>query len=156
DLAFLQERAKRIGYEVFVDDKQLYFRKPKGKRGEVQLEWGVTMRRFQPRLTLSHQVNEVIVKGLDPVAKREVVGNATESDLSAPIGMDGDGGQLASKACSPAKQIVVRRPVTSQREAEAIAQSVLDEINAEFVEAEGIAWGNPQILAGTKIKIIKV
>jgi uncharacterized protein involved in type VI secretion and phage assembly len=37
-----------------------------------------------------------------------------------------------------------------------VAQAILDEINANFIEAEGVAFGNPAVLAGKYVKIGKV
>jgi phage protein D/phage baseplate assembly protein gpV len=156
DLAFLQERAERIGYEVFVDDRTLHFRRPRGSRGALSLEWGDTLRSFRPRLTLAGQVDEVTVKGWDPQAKREIVGQATSSDTAPQIDVGGEGGQVASRAFSSARKVVVRRPVASQSEADTIAQALLDEINAGFVEAEGVATRNPGLLAGNMVELTKL
>ena len=153
DLAFLQDRAARNGFELFVDDTNLYFRKPKGERGNLTLKWGETLLNFHPRLTLAGQVDEVIVKGWNPFEKKEVVGKAQTSTSAPKIGVSGDGGDLAKSSFSAASQVVVRQSVATQSEADAIAQSVLDQINAAFVEAEGIAFGQPNLVAGNKVKI---
>jgi phage protein D len=154
DLEFLHERAERIGYEMFVDDTKLYFRRPRGSRGEVALTWGQTLRAFYPRLSLVGQVDEVIVKGWDVSQKREITGRASRSEISPRIRAGNSGGAAAQQALSSsARQVVVRQPVASQRDADAIAQAVLDEINSGFVEAEGIATGNPELVAGKKMTI---
>ena len=153
DLEFLHQRAQRNGYELFVDDRKLYFRKPRGDRGEVEMEWGGKLLQFYPRLTLANQVDEVIVKGWDPVKKDTITGKATSSQVHPSVNLGGDGGKVAKQAFSSAKQMVVRQPVDSQGEADALAQAILDDINSNFVEAEGVAEGNPDILAGKKIKI---
>lgn len=156
DFEFLQERAQRNGFEVFVDDKKLYFRKPKGARGEISLTWGTTLRGFHPRMSATGQVNEVVVKGWDPKQKKEIVGQATSSDLSPQIGDGKWGGSAAQAAFSDAKRVEVRRPVASQSEADKVAQSILDEVNASFIEAEGVAFGNPDMTAGQKVKLDKL
>jgi len=156
DFEFLQERAQRNGFEVFVDDKKLYFRKPKGARGEINLIWGTTLRGFHPRMSASGQVNEVTVKGWDPKQKKEIIGQASSSDLSPQIGDGKWGGAAAQQAFSAATKVEIRRPVASQAEADKIAQSILDEVNAAFVEAEGVAFGNPDMTAGQKVKLEKL
>jgi len=156
DFAFLHERAHRIGYELFVDDRKLYFRKPKGSRGELTLVWGESLRSFRPRLTLAKQVNEVTVKGWDPATKKAIVGTAASSSTQPAIGDGKWGGQAAQSAFSAAKHLVVRRPVATQNDAKAVAQAILDEINASFVEAEGLAFGVPGLVAGKKVKMEKV
>src|SRR5690606_36725022 len=157
DMQFLTQRAQRIGYEVFVDDNELYFRKFKGRRGQIEMEWGKDLRSFRPRLSLWRQVNTVLVKGWDPEVKREIVGRATSSDVSPKIGYGKTGGQAAQSAMgSSAEEVVVRRPVATQREADMLAQALLDEINAGFIEADGVAIGQPKLKAGMKAKIKNV
>jgi phage protein D len=156
DFAFLHERARRIGYELYVDDKTLNFQKPKTNRGEVALDWGVNLRSFRPRITLAQQVNKVTVKDWDLVTKKEVVGTASSSSVQPAIGLGKWGGQAAQSALSAAEHLEVRSSVASQSEATLVAQAILDEINANFIEAEGVAFGNPALLAGKYAKIGKV
>jgi phage protein D/phage baseplate assembly protein gpV len=156
DFDFLQDRARRNGFEVFVDNTTLYFRKPKGSRGDIALEWGKTLRSFRPRMSGSGQVNQVTVKGWDPKQKKEIIGQATTSDLSPQIGEGKWGGQAAQAAFSDATRVEIRRPVYTQAEADKIAQSILDDINASFVEAEGVAFGNPTMKAGQKVNLSKL
>lgn len=154
DLAFLQERADRLGYECFVDQDTLHFRPPRtGADQPIELDWGSTLRSFTPKLTVVGQVDEMIVKGWDPRTKREIIGKATSTNTAPEINVGGQGGQVASRAFSTARQMVVRRPVSSQSEADRVAQAILDEVNAGFVEAEGVALGNPRLYAGHKVKL---
>ncbi len=157
NLAFLQQRAQRNGFEVFVDDTTLYFRAPHGQHGETTIAWGDNLRSFYPRLSLVGQVDEVLVKGWNPDTKEAVVGQATSSQTAPRINAGDNGGSMAQEAfSSSASQIVVRRPVSTQPEADSLAQAILDGINAGYVEAEGWAKGNPLIVAGNKITINEV
>jgi phage protein D/phage baseplate assembly protein gpV len=156
DFTFIHERAHRIGYEVFVDDKTLYFRKPKGGRGDVTLEWGKNLRGFRPRMTLAKQVNQVTVKGWDSKTKKEIVGTASSSSISPQIGEGKWGGQAAQSAISASEHLVVRRTVATQSDANLVAQAILDDINAQFVQADGLAFGEPNLIAGKKVQIDKV
>lgn len=155
DLAFLHFLASRNGYELLVDDKKLHFRKPKSS-GEVELTWGTTLRSFRPRMSLAKQVNEVIVKGWDPQQKKEIIGKAASSQTAPEINVGGWGGAVAQSKFSAAKRYEVRRPVASQKEADDLAQAILDQINMEFVQAEGVAFGDPDLAAGKKVMISKV
>lgn len=156
DWAFLHERARRNNYEVHVDDSNLYFKKATTEGAVATLTWGQNMRSFQPRMSLAKQVNGVTVKGWDPVQKQAIVGTASSSSSAPATGISGWGGSLAQSAFSAATVVEVRQPVRTQAEAEKIAQAVLDEINAGFLEAEGTAFGNSAIKAGKKVTIAKV
>lgn len=154
DLAFLQMLAARNGYEVFVDDRTLYFRPPTGRSNEVTLAWGENLRSIFPRLTLVHQVDEVIVRGWDMGQKKEVVGTANSSKTSPVIKAGKWGGATAQRAFSgSARRKEVRWAVHTQRQAEKLAAAILDRINSGFVEAEGLAEGTPKLLAGIKVKL---
>jgi phage protein D/phage baseplate assembly protein gpV len=152
---FLRSRAERIGYQVYARDRTLYFKQggnePAGQ--PVQLEWGDQLKVFRPRLTLAEQVDEVVVKGWDPKTKTEITGSATRSQASPEIGESRSGGQLASDAFGSGKTVVVRRPVSSQAEADAVAQALYDEINGSFIEAEGECFGAPHIMAGVRVDL---
>jgi len=156
DLAFLHKLAKRNGYEILVDGSTLYFRKPTGALGQVSLEWGKDLRSFQPRLSAARQVNQVTVKGWDVGTKQAIVGQATTSSTQPAIGFGQWGGQAAQSAFSSATRVEVRRPVETQAEADTLAKAILDQINAEFVVADGISFGLPNLVAGKKVNITKV
>ena len=74
DLEFLMQRAWRIGYECFVADGKLYFRKPPRGSASVTLTWGDNLLSFSIRASLAEQVDEVMVKGWDPSSMQPIVG----------------------------------------------------------------------------------
>jgi phage protein D/phage baseplate assembly protein gpV len=156
DWAFIHERARRNNFEVSVDDGKLFFRKATTASPAVTLTWGMSMRRFQPRMSLSKQADTVKVRGWDPKKKQSILGQATSSASSPTTGIGNSGGSLSKSAFSAAEVLEIRHPVRSQKEADTMAQAILDEINAGFLEAEGIAFGNPALKAGIKVKIEKV
>jgi phage protein D/phage baseplate assembly protein gpV len=152
DRAFLEDLARQNGYKLYYADDKLNFKKFATAGTTVELEWGVTLRSFSPRLSLARQVNEVKVKGWDVKAKQAIVGTATTSSTQPQVGVGQSGGQLLQSAIAAASYTEVRQAVTSQGEATAIAKALLDQINTEFIEAEGIAFGNPDIKAGITLK----
>lgn len=153
NMEFLHDRAMRIGYELFVQDRTLHFCRPSEAEGPV-LEWGANLLSFRPRLTTAHQVSEVIVRGWDPGAKREIIGRATEGKGAPRIGERRSGSQIAAEAFQPGrKMVVVDRPVKTQREADALAQALFDELASGFIKAEGVAFGDPRLRAGRMVTI---
>jgi uncharacterized protein involved in type VI secretion and phage assembly len=77
DFEFVMERARRIGFTFLVDDRSLLFKKPGSLPSEtVELEYGDNLRQFRPRMTTASQFKEVLVKGWDPINKREIIGRA--------------------------------------------------------------------------------
>lgn len=153
-MAFLRERARRIGYEFCVRDRTLYFKRAGSlSQDRVGLEWGVQLRSFRPILTLGEQVSEVTVKGWDPGTKREVVGQAASGQAAPRIGEPSSGAQLAEDAFGAASDLAVRTVVGSQDEADSLAQALLDLHDGAFVEAEGMCYGVPDLKAGCTVEI---
>lgn len=152
DLAFLMKRAWRIGYECFVDEGKLIFRKPVTSGGGTTLTWGKELISFFPRMTLAEQVDEVQVKGWDPAKKQAIVGQAQTGNLYPSIG-DSKNGAAWAKKFGKGKFIVVDQPMVSQAEANTVAKARLDELSGAFILAEGVALRSPEIKAGKVIKL---
>jgi len=150
---FLAGRARRIGYEFFVEDRTLYFKQPSTNGNPLELEWGQTLRSFRPRLTLSEQVDEVTVKGWDPDARQTIVGQATRGEAEPETGQTQSGGELASSAFDSASRVVVDRGVRSQADADTLAQAICDELSGAFIEAEGVCYGEPALRAGKQVRL---
>ncbi|MBN1147921.1 MAG: VgrG-related protein [Anaerolineales bacterium] len=152
DLAFLMQRAWRIGFECFVRDNKLYFRQPPSNPEAVTLTWGGDLLSFHPRMALAEQVDEVIVKGWDVDKQEAIVGRATSGNLYPQIEEQKDGAEWAS-AFGNGKLVIVDQPVGSQAEADMLAAARLDEISGAFVEAEGKTFRRPDIKPGTAVRL---
>ncbi len=155
DMEFIRERAERIGYQVYVEDGTLNFRQAPDTEPRVPVvEWGIDLLEFEARLTTAQQVTGVIVRGWDPKTKKEIIGQATTPQDTPQVGEQRAGGQAAKRAFNvDSKEIVVDRPVATQSEADALAQSVCDEIGNAFIQAEGTCYGNPAVHAGAVVEL---
>ncbi len=159
DMAFIRERARRLGYVVYVEDETLYFKKDAPASGQpVELEWGGNLRSFRPRIAATHQSDKVIVQGWDPGEKKAVVGQATRSSGKRHQGgVKEEGGAKARQAFNkPATTVVVDYPGITDGEAKEIAQALYNQIQDRFVQAEGVCIGNPKVKAGRTVKITDV
>ncbi len=152
DRAFLEDLARQNGYKLYYADNKLNFKKFDTAGSTIELVWGETLRSFSPRLSLARQVNEVKVKGWDVKAKQAILGTATSSSTQPQVGVGKSGGQLLQSSLAAATYTEVRQAVTNQAEAQSVAKALLDQINTEFIEAEGVAFGNPDIKAGVTLK----
>jgi phage protein D/phage baseplate assembly protein gpV len=153
-IEFLRERAKRIGYEVYVRDRTLYFKKSDATPQQtITLEWGQQLRSLKPVLSLINQVNEVQVKGWDPASKREIVGRATESHAQPQIGEAHTGAQTAQSAFGEASELGISALAMNQAEADKLAQAILDKHTGAFAQAEGSCYGQPDLKAGCLVDL---
>jgi len=151
---FLHARAQRIGYELRVEDRKLYFQPPQDSGTPVAtLEWGSTLLDFHAQMSTARQVDEVIVRGWDPKAKQALIGRATRGAGAPRIGESQTGSQMAQEAFGQAKVVTVDRPVVTQAEADALAQALCDELACDFVQAEGMTNGLPALRAGKTVEL---
>lgn len=147
DWDFLWRLATRVGYEVACIDEKIHFRAPGSDAGAPQLlEWGRNLKAFHPRATGIQQVKEVVVSGWDPKARRRVSATKTTPKLDSKI-------QLTRDKLANGTHAVVDEIVTTQAEADALAQATLDRLANAWLEAEGRCVGSPQIRAGGKVTI---
>lgn len=153
DLAFLMQRARRIGYDCYIRENTLIFRNPNLRSAQATLAWGADLLTFHPRMTLSEQVEEVLLQGWDVQKKEKIVGRATQGKWYPKIQEQADGGVWAKKLEPNSKQIVVDDFPVSQAEADILASARLNEISGAFVEAHGTAFRRPDITAGQVLKI---
>lgn len=157
DWEFLWQRAKRISFRVFVEGEELHFRSAPQSTEVPVLEWGDNLVEFHPRLNSSNQVGEVVVRGWDPLQKREIVGRATRPEHTPEIGESRPGGEAAQRAFGVAgREVIEDRPVATQAEADALAQSVCNELGQGFITASGVCTGNPSVQAGAMVELRNV
>jgi phage protein D len=155
NLTFLRERSARLGFELFVQDGKLNFRKPKAGKEELSLRWLKDMRSFHVRMTSTEQVKEVEVRGWDYGQKRSIVATAKTEQVITQT-EQGKGSATSTKfngkPTSP-KMIVVDQPMFSPKEADGMAQAICNELGGQFICADAKAEGNPKIRPGRVVKL---
>ena len=86
DIVFLMERARRIGYDLFVEERKerqraarvsSTSRRPTVHQPTYRLTYGKSLIEFQPELTTANQVGKVTVRGWDNVQKKTIEYTAT-------------------------------------------------------------------------------
>ena len=154
NMEFFRERAARNGFELFVQDGKLNFRKPKVKES-LELEWLKDLHSFRVRVSSAEQVSAVEVRGWDYTQKQPIV--STKSSEQVLTETDNGKGSKTStsfkgKPPSPT-MIVVDQPVFTPKEADTMAQALFNELGGEFVHADARAEGNPEIRPGKVVKL---
>jgi phage protein D len=165
DLEFLRERARRIHFEVLVQNKTLLFRKAKEASSEIYtLVWGNTqaglasgpktlpLKSFSPTINTSKQVSKVTVRGYDPKSKQQIVGQATSQDTKMGRS-EGGGDATASAFRKPREHVRVNVPVASQGEADDHAKAILNQRAMGFVTGSAETIGCPDLQWGVVVKV---
>lgn len=155
DMEFLRMRALRIGYGVTVHGQTLRFRRVEAAPPQVPAqEWGVSLSSLRVRLSAAAQPNEIQVRGWDHQAKRALVGKASAPTQTGHVGDGANGGVVAQQSFGAAATVCVTdRPVSTQSEADHMAQAVLDELAGDYLQAEGTCQGEPTLRAGTQVEV---
>ncbi|NER30179.1 MAG: phage late control D family protein [Symploca sp. SIO1C4] len=154
DIEFLQQRARRIQYEVVVEDKTLFFKPVANTESEIlTLRMGEDLLEFYPRLSSMSQVSEVSVRGWNPKQKQEIIGLAKIGDEVSTMGGNNSGAALSEKAFGGAVEIVSHRPQVTQAEADQMAKAYFNNRTLAFITGEGVCWGRTDLRAGKVVKI---
>jgi len=152
NLAFLMQRAWRIGYDCYLNEGTLHFCKPKNSGSSLTLTWGDDLLSFRPRVTLAEQVDEVIVRGWDIEKQEAIVGKASDGHLYPDI-KESQNGAAWGGEFGNGKVVLVNYPVVSQAEADTLANARLDEASGAFILAEGEALRRPDLKAGQMVAL---
>jgi phage protein D len=158
DALFLVERAKRIGFDCYVQadpdsgDDTLYFvAPPQGGAGRAlrvyEFEWGSSLISFSASVSTSEQVGKVTVRGWDPRTKAAIVGSAGPEDLEGASG----GGATGPGTEKHKEDRVVDMPVASTQEARALALALLTERANKFNKGNGRVIGLPDLRPNDRV-----
>jgi uncharacterized protein involved in type VI secretion and phage assembly len=151
DWDFLWRLALMHDYLVCADDRKIEFKPASAADGSpVALTWQDQLISFRPRMSGVQQPQSVQVRAWDPKAKTNVSGSASSPQTTSRPGKTR---AQVSKALGGGTTVVTDRVAATSTEATAIAKSTLGRLADAFYEADGQAWGNPQIKAGVQVQI---
>jgi phage protein D len=155
DIDFLQERARRIHFEVDVEDGILHFRPARHDRGEATTyRYGEDLKRLSLRASTLSQVNQVVVRGWNIGSKEAIVGVGSAGDERVQMGDGSLGATIASSAFGDDfHEVIVDRAVFDQNEADQIAKGIFDKLSLRFIQAEGECIGSSALRAGDTMRI---
>lgn len=153
DMDFLQERARRIAYEVVVEDKTLHFRPRQNAAKNALTLRSLDLIEFYLRSTVLNQLSQVEVRGWDLKEKSAIIGKADKGEIATTMDGSTTGPAAADRAFGKAVSASVDRPVFSQAEADQIALGGINEMALAYITGEGVSIGRTDLRAGTVIRI---
>jgi phage protein D len=154
DMEFLLERARRIQYELAIQDKMLFFR-PVAYAGSAVLSLQLTKEliEFFPRLSSVGQVSQVSLRGWDPKVKDKIVAAATPGAIKGKMGGSANGPELVAGKFGEAVGRVTDLPVDSAGSARQVADALLNASALAFITGEGACFGRPEMRSGKVIQL---
>jgi len=154
DLEFLLERARRIGYEVLVEDRKLRFRpRPIDETEKLTLDRTADLIEFTARLTTMNQAADCAVQAWDMKAKKPIRSRAAAGAERARMAGSNSGPSTAKGAFGASSIAMVDRPLATQAEVDQMAKARLNEMALSFITGEGITVGNNKLRAGEVVKL---
>lgn len=155
DLAFLRERARAGGGEVWLVNDELHVATRPSRAGgdTVALVYGSTLRGFDVRADLALQRTKLSVSGWDVRGKQALREEATDTVLSSELD-GGDGGPaLLQRAFGERADTVAHLQPADAAEARALAESWMKQIGRRFVSGRGIANPDARLKPGTRVDL---
>lgn len=154
DYAFLRRRAARIGFDFWISEKTFHFKKgPRATGSPPPLRWGANLKGFSVRFASGERCDEVQVRGWDPLAKKPIVGRASEGELGTDAPAGDEMHAAAKRAFGRVQRSAGYFPVADQAQADALAQAFLLRSSGAEVVLRGEASGDPLLAAGAMVKV---
>jgi uncharacterized protein len=157
-ILFLLERARRIGYDLYVGElggeRFLYFGPSLDIRPlPYELVYGRSLIEFQPNLDTTDQVGEVAVHGWDDRNKRPIRHTAKRTEVRTQ-GVGAAGGQRQiEQSFRQTREVITDMPVQTQQEAKTVSTETLERNAKDLLTASGSTVGLPDLVAGTALQL---
>lgn len=151
---FLLERAKRIGYEILVNDRKFIFRKSKeGESPDISLEYGKDFQNFAIQINTLTDGSSVELRGWDIKSKKEITSSASKGDEKTKMKGKESGFEITENVFNSSTMAIVDNVIIDPEDAENIAKARYNIMLKEFITGSGKCKGNPAIRAGNTIEI---
>ncbi|MCK6546759.1 hypothetical protein L6R52_12990 [Myxococcota bacterium] len=154
DLAFLRDRARSIGAELWVRGSTLHAKARSARSSRpVALTYGERLLSFSVTADLAEQRTSFSVTGWDPSNKRAVEEVADSTSLGAELGALTSGAELLERAFAARPERIVHAMAADANDARAIADASFRAMARRFVVGRGIAEGDGRITGGGAVSL---
>jgi len=154
DLAFLRDRARAAGAEVWIDGRNLHA-KPRSSRNAatLRLTYGGALREFTVLADLAHQRTSVRVSGWDVGGKDAISETADDVVIRGELGSDSSGASIVRSAFGERKETVAHMVPLGSDEAQAQAEAWFRIAARRFVVGRGLAQPDGRLRVGTWVDL---
>jgi phage protein D len=151
---FLLERAKRIGYEMLMDDKKFIFRKSKENQSpKITLEYRKDLQSFKLQMRALTEGSKVELRGWDIKSKKEVTSTALIGSENTKMSGKESGFEITDSFFKGTGMAIIDNMIIDPDDAQNLAKAKFNIILKKFITGEGKCPGNPRIRAGETIEI---
>jgi len=152
DLAFLRQLLKRFDADLQIVENRLEVAPiSEVQRQVIAMQLSEDLRSVRFVADLAHQATAVTSAGWNPLTGRAVNGRGQGQHLGPGRGRRG--ATLLQETLGERVEHVGHIPVTTDDEAQALADTEFDQRARSFVRAEGTATGHPSIRVGAHLQL---
>ncbi|WP_091743264.1 phage late control D family protein [Phenylobacterium immobile] len=149
DLAFLRDRARAIGAEVWVEDKTLHVAtRDKRRRQPATLALNGRLREFSVIADIAGQATEVAATGWDIEAKTAILSTADDSVISGELTDGVSGASVLREALQARRMTLAHTTPATEAEARAMAEGWFRAQARRFVVGRGVADADARLRVG--------
>ncbi|MDP4181344.1 MAG: contractile injection system protein, VgrG/Pvc8 family [Bacillota bacterium] len=155
---FLLERATNLDYEIYVEDKKLYFVKSRSQKDPKLAD--MAYRKDFDSLTLELRTltrgSKIEVRGWDVKDKKGITGEAKKGAETSKMGGKESGFEFSVNALGESPIAIPAEYLVDLNEAKNIAAAAYNSLIKEFITGEGKCWGNQALRAGQTVKLLGI
>jgi uncharacterized protein len=154
DLAFLVDRARASGAELWAEGKTLHA-KPRSRRGHspLVLTYQRGLREFTVLADLANQRSKVTVGGWDVSAKSPLKGEADDAVVQGELNGGQSGPSILKTAFGNRSECVAHAVPLASDEARGIAETTMRDMARRFVVGRGIAETDARLRVGRTVEL---
>jgi uncharacterized protein len=154
DLAFLRERARSAGAELWIDGANLAAKPRTARNGaSIKLKYGADLREFTALADLAHQRTSVDVSGWDVGGKKAIRQQADEAAITNELGSDSSGAKILRDAFGERKESIANMVPLTADEARGQAEARFRDAARRFLVGRGMAQPNGKLRVGVWIEL---
>jgi phage protein D len=153
---FLLSRAALLDYEIYANDKEIYYVKSRAKKSpEIpDLTYKKDFEQLNLELRSLTRGSKVEVRGWDVKDKKEVTAEAKQGDETTKMGGKESGFELVAKSVGESPIALGAANLMDLSEAKNIATATYNSLLREFITGEGKCYGNSLLRAGKTVKLL--
>jgi phage protein D len=151
-LAFLTELARRTGGRLSYEEDKLVFAEADTSNNVGTLTFGENLTSAKFKADTAQLHNEVKVLAYNDKDKAQIIGMASDSDVTKFGGKEVGAAIVAEKYCESPLWIT-DYAARDQAEVDEVAKAIINDIASGFCSVEGATKGDPAIKAGAVVTI---
>lgn len=149
DLAFLRDRARAIGAEVWVEDKTLHAATRDRRRAQpLTMALNGRLREFSAIADIAGQASEVAATGWDVDAKQGIASIADDATISGELDGGVSGASVLRQALAARRSTLAHTAPATEAEARAMAEAWFRAQARRFVVGRGTADADARLKVG--------